>query len=620
VQNVVMVGPERSPCGTSAASQKGNGTERRMSLAYEEDISTDVGFGELVRRLGNTKVGKDSYNQCLLDIRSLRESCAIVETVISRITLKVCFIFLTLLIMMEILVSDVPQVSTLQGLHQLHTIRNSSEVSPDILCEMVRNEYSLAYSKADLLVLVIDKRFYWTPDCECCDPWGSAMSTQVQDILADGSRVDKIMQATGLEAHELTIEEVASSVAVWDRSKDLRAVYAHNLLQTGIVVILLGALIVYFATDMKRLSNENVLHPLWILMDDMCAMRSVEVLVERGEQDDKDIAPKFLGAGSRLLTCPALRPMIPVADELVQLREVFDELNNAMYSWSKFVPVSLLLQLFAAGVEANIGCIHRDVSILFGDIQHFRELCEDTKPIEMLALLSDVLNEIYETISDHGGTLLEFIGSEVLAVFNAPNAVRLHSRHALNAALDMIEHTANLKSHSVRLQCSLHRATVLVGNIGAPTRMKYGMLGDGVNLAARLKGLNSRYSTQLLVSAEALDWEGASEQFLSRPVGNLYLKGRTVPTRTFNVIARKPAAPDYVQAVNYHTQGFQRYLERDFTAAVDLFSKAGNAFQTLSGGRNDLASQHLRDLSAGFLNEPPPPEWDGSERLLKKAW
>jgi len=427
------------------------------------------------------------------------------------------------------------------------------------------------------------------------------------------------------------------SLAVFDVHRVRRREAALSIVQTTLVVVMLMSLVVYFAWDMKRLSNSNVLHPLWDLMDDMCALKCIEVVGE--QRCIEDVPLVSMDLSSRWRWRCRCRQQIPVADELVQLRTAFDKLRMAMLSWSKFVPVVLLKQLFEAGVEAKIGCSHCEVSVFFCDIDDFKGLCLDTSPHTVLQLLELVLSQIYEAIADNGGTLLEFIGDEVLAVFNAPCHVANHPASAVTAALEAQERLDGLPGLPVQIRCSVHKAQVLAGNIGSPSRMKYGALGDGVNLAARLKSLNTRYGTHLLVSSEALDapaapdLPAAREHFVARPVGRLVLKGRNTPTLTYEVLAKRATASDsVVQAAEKHEKAFGLFLERRFAEARPLFAEVSELMAAHSEGAcageaaadaapaEDVPSRLLAQLCGKYLAEPPPGDWDGSEQLKKKVW
>merc|ERR1712151_1404699 len=141
---------------------------------------------------------------------------------------------------------------------------------------------------------------------------------------------------------------------------------------------------------------------------------------------------------------------------------------------------------------------------------------------------------------------------------------------------------------------------------------KYGVLGDGVNLTARLKSLNSRYRTTLLCSDHALDFEGSRELFVTRPIGNLVLKGRTTPTPTYEVLGRRGNIPETkVSGAEAHTRAFEMLVNRHFDEAKQHFVEAQNRLsvspETSGGhGHGDGPSAHLIRLCEDYLKNPPP--------------
>jgi adenylate cyclase len=311
-----------------------------------------------------------------------------------------------------------------------------------------------------------------------------------------------------------------------------------------------------------------------------------------------------------------------VAQELRELRASFMNLRSAILSWGKYVPTILLKQLYEAGVEATIGCSRSDVAIFFCDIVNFEDICHESPPRECLEMLAAVLEIIHAVIEANSGTLLEFIGDEVLAIYGAPAKVENQIELAVTAAVEIIKQSHQLEFNP-KLQCSVHRASVLAGNLGSPTRMKYGVMGDGVNLTARLKSLNSRYGTQLLVSGEAMNFAGSQDQFVTRPIGNLVLKGRTTPTPTFEVLSRREDAEQRIaEGAAKHAEAFKLFCEQQFLDAKPLFMEAHDLLSVPDGGDGvgDRPSQHMRQLCDKYIEDPPAPDFDGREHLTKKAW
>jgi adenylate cyclase len=416
-----------------------------------------------------------------------------------------------------------------------------------------------------------------------------------------------------------------SNFALIDQHEYERNYALESLRFTFAVCVMLGVLIMYFAADIKHMSSSNCLHPLWDLMDDMNAMKLIELLTASQNQSTQHTPEGFKQLsrslmGRRRLPCRAFSP-VPVAQELLGLRKSMSLLEAAMVAWSKYVPVVLLNQLMVAGIEAKIGCVLSEVSIMFCDVQGFKDLVDGKGPQEVLSVLNVVLTEVNRALEENSGTLLEFIGDEVLAVFNAPRKIAGHSQAAVNAAVSAVEYAAKIPGQPVRLQCSVHTGTVLAGNLGSPTRMKYGVLGDGVNLAARLKGLNSRYGTQLLVSADAMSYINCQD-LVQRTIGKLILKGRTTPTHTYEVLGRRGNLPKNLQlGAESHDEAFESFVQGRFEEAKAMFQEAQELLTEGLEPKQDRPTTHMMELCEKYLENPPDADtWDGSEHLKKKAW
>jgi len=276
------------------------------------------------------------------------------------------------------------------------------------------------------------------------------------------------------------------------------------------------------------------------------------------------------------------------------------------------------------------------VTILFCDIHGFEDTCNGLHPQEVIELLGRVLNDVAEVIQMHNGTLLEFIGDEVLAVFNAPNQLKHHSLAGAMACRDIHRVLDNQnvrekyvsrasKEIEIRCRCGVHTANILAGNIGSKTRIKYGLLGDGVNLAARLKGLNSRYHTRTLAT-DVLVGSGDSLRkfdFAFRPVDVVAVKGKKEPTTVYELMTTPanltPESSAMFEACRRHREAFQSYQSRDFARAKDVFQEVGDVLAA-AGLPPDMSSRLLAGRCEKFLSEPPGPEWDGVDRLATKSF
>eukprot|EP00930_Biecheleria_cincta_P043138 TRINITY_DN29660_c0_g2_i1.p1 TRINITY_DN29660_c0_g2~~TRINITY_DN29660_c0_g2_i1.p1 ORF type:complete len:1040 (+),score=190.28 TRINITY_DN29660_c0_g2_i1:393-3122(+) len=581
-------------------------------------------FAHAAKILWDNASGKRAFQRCLDDIKNMKESCTLVHESMLRLVLKICVLVLALLIMLQLLNGSVDDLSTKQGLLQLSDLSTNHEVSRANLSSIIAERY--VFPKMNPVLLVLNGQIFWNSSCHCCDGALRRVSTDTEkdDLL------DSVITQLGFGSHEFQLVELKShdlsNFALIDQHEYERSYALDSLRFTIAVCVMLGVLIMYFAADIKHMSSSNCLHPLWDLMDDMNAMKLIELLTASQNQSTQHTPDAFKQLsrtlmGRRRLPCRAFSP-VPVAQELLGLRKSMNLLEAAMVAWSKYVPVELLNQLMSAGIEAKIGCVLAEVSIMFCDVQGFKDLAEGKGPEEVLSLLNIVLTEVNRALEENHGTLLEFIGDEVLAVFNAPRKIAGHSHAAVNAAVSAVEYAAQIKGQPVRLQCSVHTGTVLAGNLGSPTRMKYGVLGDGVNLTARLKALNSRYGTQLLVSADAMSYIDCQDDLVRRTIGKLILKGRTTPTHTYEVLGRKGNLPENLRlGAESHDEAFECFVEGRFGEAKALFQEAHKLLTEGLEPATDRPAAHMIELCEKYLENPPPMDtWDGSEHLTKKAW
>lgn len=180
------------------------------------------------------------------------------------------------------------------------------------------------------------------------------------------------------------------------------------------------------------------------------------------------------------------------------------------------------------------------VTVLFADLRNFTPLVEATPPKEVVQIINGYFQQMSEAIRRHGGLVLQFIGDEIEAVFGAPLPLEDHPRKALEAALAMrarlVEVNAQLSQRGLaplRHGIGIHTGDVVAANIGSPERLSYALVGDTVNLASRLQGLNKRFDTDILISgttAAALDGDFALTKL---PVSEV--KGKTQPVEVFAV-------------------------------------------------------------------------------------
>jgi len=207
---------------------------------------------------------------------------------------------------------------------------------------------------------------------------------------------------------------------------------------------------------------------------------------------------------------------------------------------ARFVPaeVANLIKTSDDGLQVGSGEL-REATILFLDLEGFTELSERLAPEELVRTLNQFYAAVAEPLSRHDGVINQFQGDAVLATFNAP---RLNSDHAANAVLAALEIQALLETQTfgdglvLRARIGINTGAVIHGLIGTPDRLGYTVIGDEVNIAARLEALNKEYGTSIIVSEPTRDRAGP-ERFAFELLDEARVRGRTTPTRIYKVAA-----------------------------------------------------------------------------------
>jgi len=184
---------------------------------------------------------------------------------------------------------------------------------------------------------------------------------------------------------------------------------------------------------------------------------------------------------------------------------------------------------------------HREVSILFSDLRGFTTLSEQMEPEKIAAHLNEYFDEMTKAIFAHRGMINDFVGDAVMAVFGAPVGDPEHAWHAVQSAVAMDRALDALNRRwaaaglpRLRMGIGIHTGSVFAGNIGGRDRIKYTVIGDPVNVASRVEGLNKDLGTTILVTEETL--AAAGDRVRVRDCGPQAVKGRVEKVRVFEVL------------------------------------------------------------------------------------
>ena len=259
------------------------------------------------------------------------------------------------------------------------------------------------------------------------------------------------------------------------------------------------------------------------------------------------------------------------------------------------------------------------VTVLFSDIRGFTGMTESSDAEKLVAQLNEYFSDMVGSVLQHHGTLQKFIGDAIMAVWGDTHSQGndVDARRAVAAALQMRGALAQLNArwteNSDRKRLSIgvgvNHGEVIVGNIGHPQRMEFTVLGDGVNLAARLESATKQFHTDILVGEEAEKL--TRDQFIYRTVDLLTVKGKTRPVEVFSLLGDRSQPPPAWLAT-YH-EAIKLYRDRQFSAAAARFETARKEM-----GSEDFLCTMYRLRCSTYLQKPPPPNWDGSFALEEK--
>lgn len=300
---------------------------------------------------------------------------------------------------------------------------------------------------------------------------------------------------------------------------------------------------------------------------------------------------------------PPRSPFRDVTDVL----ESQEKAKAAMRAMSKYVPIDLVRRLYREKSEPMLGAELIEVSIMFTDIQDFTTLCERLTPNELADALGRYLEVMAGIIQrESHGTIDKFIGDAIMTFWNAPEPIGDHARSACEAALRCREAGLQLAQSPdwngwpiFGTRFGLHCASALVGHFGARDRMNYTAMGDAVNLASRLEGLNKQYGTSILVSETVV--QNAGQDFVFRLLDKVAVKGKTEAVQIYELLGRQGEAGEMREIVAAYETAFATYTARDFAGAITILARQ------LQDGPSAALFRRCQE----YLDERPPEDWDG---------
>jgi len=252
-----------------------------------------------------------------------------------------------------------------------------------------------------------------------------------------------------------------------------------------------------------------------------------------------------------------------------------------------------------------------EITILFSDVRGFTSISESLDAQELADLLNGYLTEMTRIIFRNQGTLDKYIGDAVMALWGAPFDEPDHATRACEAALSMLARLAELQKEwraqgkpVMDIGVGINTGIASVGNMGSSLRYGYTAMGDSVNLASRLEGLNKEYGTRIIIS-ESTHKALRSDRTLVRELDMIRVKGKLLPVTIYEVLDAIALGRDGKELVELFARGHEAYKQRDWRTAGQAFEQA------LDRWPDDGPARIFLRRCEEYLAEEPEADWDG---------
>jgi adenylate cyclase len=289
-------------------------------------------------------------------------------------------------------------------------------------------------------------------------------------------------------------------------------------------------------------------------------------------------------------------------------------------AFAHYLSADVINELIADPERLSLGGQEKFLTALFTDVRGFSTISEQLDPNSLVRLLNEYLTGMSDIILSQRGTIDKYEGDAIISFFGAPVDLEDHAARALRSAVRMKkiervlnEHFLEQKMTAERLltRIGINSGQMVVGNMGTNQKMDYTIMGNAVNLASRLEGVNKQYGTWVLIS-ESTYKEGGTD-FTVRRMDRVRVVGIQQPVRLYELVDEKSETPhDVSEAVNIFHEALDYFEQQEWDRAKKRFR---DVFQLLP---EDGPTRQYMKRCDNFVSKPPPASWDGVFNLESK--
>ncbi|MBW7894000.1 MAG: CHASE2 domain-containing protein [Opitutaceae bacterium] len=298
--------------------------------------------------------------------------------------------------------------------------------------------------------------------------------------------------------------------------------------------------------------------------------------------------------------------------------------------FGSYVSPEVVEQLVKADEPPHLGGRETEITAYFSDIQSFSSFSEQMSPKRLVELMNEYLTVCTDIVQEDGGTLDKYIGDAVVAMFGAPIAHPAHAYHACVASQRVQLRLAELREKwraegdawpeivtRMQSRIGLNTGPCIVGNMGSRTRFNYTMMGDNVNLAARMESGAKSWGvyTMCTEATRAACRQHGGDRVVFRPLGRIVVKGRAQPTDIFEIVGLKEHVPTSAhECIGLFEQALAHYYARDWERALQVLERCRALEINQPGvtpGVSSNPSLVYQQIIGHYREQPPPPDWTG---------
>jgi len=338
--------------------------------------------------------------------------------------------------------------------------------------------------------------------------------------------------------------------------------------------------------------------------------------LESVEEQEEFLDASLIVQGEKLSVNISITPLLGQKEEnlgsMIMIEDISSE-KRMKSTMSRYMDPELADQLLNEGENADIMGGKQSIgSVLFSDVRSFTTITEELGAQGTVKLLNEYFSIMVDCITDEGGMLDKFIGDAMMCIFGTPVPHDDDPDRAVRAAIRMM---TDLKSFNDKRSAEgkmpidhgmgINTDSIVSGNIGSPKRMDYTVIGDGVNLAARIESACKQYGAHILISE--FTHKAVKATYRTRQVDYVIVKGKTEPVGIHEVLDfhDDDSYPNMIDALGHFNDGYRAWNDGKWDQAIKLFKNVQKI------NPNDVAAKLYLERCDHMKKNPPKEEWDG---------